>query len=169
MWYRVELRKDGAVASCTEVEALIPEKGGRIYYIEADSKEHALKLGLARYQEYLFKQRTRKTEQRRERATVGLCRECGGPVDPDPRNKRKFRCSACSKRAYNIRIGFEEKGKQGVLSDRAKTARQPDVYLAALKHVRAAFYRMTARAFREWLISEIDRLENSSRAAVSAE
>jgi len=69
MIYRVEIRKDGAVASCNVVESAL-RNGGRIYYVEAPSKERAIDLVKKAFARLAAKADRRLAED------PGLCRQC---------------------------------------------------------------------------------------------
>lgn len=74
MIYRIEIRKDGSVVSCTEVESALKD-GGRIFYIDAASKIIAIdkaRLSFVKWQE-------KARQARLARDALGLCRRCGEP------------------------------------------------------------------------------------------
>jgi len=169
MWFRVELNKDGSVAKCDAVEANESSRGGRVYFIEADSKEHALELGLKRYRAYLESQRQGMRERRARLKKAGLCRDCSGALDPEAKSQRSIRCSACAKRAYNLRHKIEEPGKQGVVRPERLATRLPEDYrLAVLLEIRGRIDSLGAGKFYKWLNREIARCEAASAPRATA-
>jgi hypothetical protein len=166
MWYRIELNRDGSVGACTEVEATIPVRGGRVYFIEADTKEQALATGLARYNAYLESQRASMRVKREQLKAEGRCRDCRGVLDRDG-----IRCASCAKRCVALRDKLEVPGVRGVPRAETLANKLPtNTRLLVLHEVLGKFDRLTPRAFRAWLLaavekSERNQAEKSTRAA----
>ncbi len=87
MIYRVEIRKDGSIASCVEVESAVKDRG-RVYYVEAEDKVRACVLAKKSFERlaagYLRIQA--------ERQANGICKACG-------KNKAKpgvLQCQGCT-------------------------------------------------------------------------
>lgn len=92
MWFKVSLRKDGAVISCDPV-AESSLNGERNLFIEASSKEEAIQKAKADWTKW----RDRKLIQAKAR---GLCEECFAR----PRKTGAIRCQIClTKRANKKR------------------------------------------------------------------
>lgn len=166
MWFRVELNKDGSVASCTEAGPSFPEKGGgRIYYIEADTKESALATGLRRYKEYLESQRVAASERRKKLREHGLCRDCRNPLDPGAaRSGRRARCAECARRAFEQRYRGAPVGTRGVPRPDTITKQRAEYRAEVFREVAAAAQRMSLKRFRAWITEQLAIAEAAAGA-----
>lgn len=75
MWFRVELHKDGSVASCEVVEGKLRD-GKHVVYVEADSKEKAVTDAVAWYKRIRDRNLATKIRLRTEKR----CVDCGAPA-----------------------------------------------------------------------------------------
>lgn len=75
MWFRVELHKDGSVASCETVEGKLKD-GKHVFYVEAETREKALKEVVRRYQRSLDYHREYERRRRETRRANNQCSRC---------------------------------------------------------------------------------------------
>lgn len=188
MWYRIELNKDGSIATCVEVEE--SHRNSRsVRYVEAVSREEACAAILLWHKNE--KDRSIRNYEKRRRA--GLCYCCGAPARPG-----MSECADCSdrKNAHKraVRAGLTEKVarphaadplalalriKERVLVAAAlKNERRREVGLTSRLCLRRAFFREVLEQFdkldpaelRAWLCGELAELDELARLArVSAE
>lgn len=74
MWFRVELHKDGSVASCAQVASSF-ENGRTVRYVEADSPDAAIEL-VRRWRKSLDLQKLRVQKYKGEARQAGICVSC---------------------------------------------------------------------------------------------
>jgi hypothetical protein len=181
MWYRIELNKDGSVKSCAEVEACIVE-GKHIRYVEADSRASAVGLVQA-----WWRQRAAVAERTRNYRQKGLC-DCSRPVERGRksceacRSRRRESQKRCRARQNGEIIPLRSSKPAATDAERALAVKRirdnarsrsrerrrdmSDVSrsrLRALTEVLRQFDRATPRAFRAWLVAEIDKLTPTGR------
>jgi hypothetical protein len=180
MWYRIELNKDGSVASCMEVEACISE-GRNVRYVEADSRGAALKLVAA-----WWRRKAKDTEYYRKRAEAarlaGACSRCR----IRPRAGGAKTCAACADQnkklrdAYHTGARVKSRRKDMTDDERAAAAQRRLVSMrnhmageralcgggnpkkvrrVALEQVLAKFDELSPAAFRSWVQDEIAKLK----------
>jgi hypothetical protein len=177
MWYRIELNKDGSVASCTEVEACVLE-GRNVRYVEANSKFLACVL-VQKWWKNRAQENRREKKMADRRFQAGLCK-CGATAKPG-----RQRCPGCQARSAQLKRevragraplhGYSrtdaeraqaafrrqeslkkrndsryEKAKQVAGASNPKKARR-----IALEQALAKFDQLTVDAYRAWLVREI--------------
>lgn len=168
MWWRVECRKDGSLASCQMAEGSVREGGNRVFYVEAEDAASAASQAVARYQRYLKNQRESVQSRREERKANGLCTECGEPAPNGQRN-----CNPCLARHRMVVKGtLPEGARQGKVTPRVKEIRliragrsQRAAILAEI--LEAAISMKAGVRFISWLRAERDAAESGK--AVAAE
>lgn len=179
MWYKIEVGSDGGILSCIEVEGSVAS-GKYIRYVEADSRAEAVnlvKVWWRRAAAHKMRSRIRqhvakqagvciRCEGAKSRPGRTTCTPCG--VKDSERNQSRYRgrprlinkkASTDAERAAAItrsRAKVEEnRRKQNALFG-AHTPRK--VTRLALERALAQFDATTPRAFRVWLVAEIERL-----------
>jgi hypothetical protein len=90
MFWRVELDKEGAILSCDLAEEK-GKRGGRIIYVEAETKAQACSEAKAWHQNLKAKKRERVRKYATARMAIGKCIACG-KASPKPGCKT---CQAC--------------------------------------------------------------------------
>lgn len=160
MWFRVEIRKDGGIASCEQVSGSIGEQGSSVFYVEAESKEAAIALSAERWRERK-RAREQALKELREKADriTGLC-ACGNPLEPF-----RAKCRACLD-AYREKYppGRITKPRVAVGAQEAReraraVAIRYGSRVETLRLVLAQFDAGTPASFRAWLSGYIQKLE----------
>ncbi len=101
MWFRVELHKDGSIASCDAVETTA-RSGGLVCFIDSANAAAACTAAVAWRQKYLEKKRVSTRASRARRRDIPNRCVCGGP-----RVDSRFKtCSHCRARVRTGRTGF---------------------------------------------------------------
>lgn len=176
MWFRIELNKDRSVKSCDEVESSVKD-GRSVYYIEAPTKELAIKALAARWDRKQERARARYLAKVDLRWTTGKCVNC----DNAARSKALV-CDACyakhSERRRQRLAGVkltrlpaattpEEKAASVIKARESSRATQRernrrywrrhrrDMKLVTLQRALEAFDSMSSTAFKSWLLEEI--------------
>jgi hypothetical protein len=182
MWFRIELNSDHSVKSCVEADRSVRNRVA-ILYIEASSKEEALRIVRERYERKLRYDRERKREARERAMAEGVCLNCKGAIETE-RSGRRY-CVRCaqyqleSKAARKLGIGLNA-GKARTDSDKvARLGKQREAHLRRDKKrannwLRAkrttfascleAFDQMTANSFRAWLVEQLNTVQEKERA-----
>ncbi len=81
MWFRVELHKDGSVASCETVEGKLKD-GKHVFYVEAETKEKALADVVSMYRKVLERARRGANARYSKRRAANSCGACDSPPVP---------------------------------------------------------------------------------------
>ncbi len=142
MWFRVEVHKDGSVSSCTEVEACT-KAGKHVRYVEADSRDKACAAAVLWLE--------------RENARIRHHHDVVLPARRAEREAEETRLRA-------LREGIEAKrdvelvSAQEAYRRRVDASSQVKALRRALKH-----FDENPRAFRAWLVSEIERLGKADK------
>jgi hypothetical protein len=175
MWFRIELNKDRSVRTCVEVEGSIATRGGSVHYVEADTKEQAIRLLAARYDRRAELVNANKRKRKAAYATAGLCRECGAARAPgksrcakhlELRRLGKQRIRRGETRPV-VRLSPAEKAaaverqraqvRDGVKKTYAKYGSGANYHrFRTLVKVLEAFDGMTPGNFRMWLVQQIE-------------
>lgn len=163
MWFRIELHKDGSVASAEQVDERLKD-GRHVFYVESDSKEHACINALRQYEAYKERQRLGKQAARAKRAAAGGCTECGAPA-----NGRR-RCEACLKRDREVRYLGAAPNTRGVVTPHVQELRLQRAGRSQRAHIlsevlEVAMSMRAGIAFISWLRAERDAAENGKVAA----
>jgi N-methylhydantoinase A/oxoprolinase/acetone carboxylase beta subunit len=149
MWYRLEIGKDGSIASCTEVAASF-EDGKHVRYVEADSQTEALAKALTWYQE----------KEAKELAYWARQRE----IDIENMRSSEIRRTAREEQRekdYAARMRAErelETARESYAARAQATARR-----AVLRAVLRRFDADGPNHFRAWLVRELARLDKVAR------
>jgi hypothetical protein len=165
-WYRIEIQKDGSVASCECVGPSAGDRGGRVFYIESDSETWAIASAISRYKSYLERQRESVQARRESRKSAGLCTECGQPAPDGQRN-----CNPCLARHRMVVMGTLPDGaRQGKVTPRVEELRLVRAGRSQraniLGEVLDAALRMRAGiAFISWLRAERDAAASGEATA----
>lgn len=184
MWFRIELHKDGSVASCAEVEGSFKDSK-HVLFVEADNKQTAIRDAARRYRERFRKATNERYHRQRAK---GLCM-CGAPLTG------KTKCEKClaeqnegsRRRREAIRNGtyvppkamadelFLKKRRDATVRYQKKwSERAREIYWAddlnipTLKKVLAQYDKLSPRAFRSWL-EEASGVPTEERVGVAAE
>jgi len=172
MFWKVELLKDGSISSVEPCEAK-GRNGTDVIYVEADTKPEACSQAKRWWQ--LKKDRTlRSTRNRAERAkSMGKCSACMRL----PSRPGRMTCVACAERkaqrAREVRAGAEvkkpmprdrawESWKQHKEASRQRRGGPKGMFL---RGVLRRFDEMGPEAFREWVVSELMRIDQDFAAA----
>lgn len=157
-WFKIEMGADGAILSCTEVEAK-GKNGSVTRYYEALSKEGACNRAKEWYAHRAATDRKRYVAAK----ATGLCVcGCGNPPRPG-----KTTCQAAIDRRELLRLErkagrpplrtFHATPEASMAAHRASEQRRGgstgSVFRKCLKH----FDKLGPEAFRAWLVSEIER------------
>jgi hypothetical protein len=183
MWFRIELHKDGSVASCTEVEGSFSGSGKSVHYVEADTKAAAIQILADKYKKRRAAEKTRRQDKR----AAGICVNCPASTDGGPL------CVACrlKHRAANRDLYRRKcKGENVVAPTRYTTDEQRALraqldaerarirardharrtgetgYSRTLRRVLSHFDSMSPKAFRAWLVDSLERSIATSRKAM---
>jgi hypothetical protein len=178
MWFRIELHKDGSVATCDEVEGSFKDTR-TVHYVEADSKAQAINALAARWERLREENRKRQAQRYADRRASGRCYQCGDDSDG-------YLCSRCAARKNEARRACVEASRKRGSAPKADRASPAALKAAAynverkrwaekqlkaggsrgatLRAVLRRFDEMPPRAFRAWLALEIERLEERGRA-----
>jgi len=140
MFWRVELDKEGSIKSCELAEA-VAKSGGKVAYIEADSKTNACLLAKLWYQSHLKRDRDRQKKVRAAKSASGECRECKAEAEPGKRH-----CKAHLSRA-NSRFHGETPG------------RLPIGVNVSIYQVLSKFDALGPDGFRAWVVNKISAKE----------
>lgn len=79
MWYKVQLRKDGSIASCDLVSDSIVSGNG-VFFVEADSPARACICAKKLWVEKYDTGRAKIRDRQKKRRESGICRQCSAPV-----------------------------------------------------------------------------------------
>lgn len=175
MWYKIELNRDQSIKSCSEVDRSLVN-GVTVLYIEASSKEEALRIVRERYDRKLKYDRERKRAKRAACAEEGVCSYCKNELEPD--RLGKTRCLACKERLSGNRLGVRwaktDKDKisrlkveraAGRRNDRKRAGNWLRCRRSVLEEVHAALNTMTPSAFRFWLNSKLEEAREKECAS----
>lgn len=177
MWFRIELNKDGTVASCAAVESSAGEAGGGVYFIEAQAPEEALRIASEAYQVRVGRSRRRYAI----RILSGRCPGCGGERDESfvlcercrSRARKRSRAVRAGEHdpearprartpeqmaARELRRQGDERRRQSIAHLLQSTKRKQ----ATLAEALAQFDALGPSMFREWLVTEIAKLGGQS-------
>jgi len=158
MIYRVEFRKDGAVASCVEVESQHRD-GGLVCYVEAGDRPSAIEAAKKRWQGI------RGRIAARLGADPNICRECL----KRPRSGRGKRCDIC--RAADARTKREREALRELPENEARaaiTARKHRISEERTAHLKRLAIQNGPRA-REALMRKADARWDSAATIGSGE
>lgn len=182
MWYRIELNKDGSIASCEQVEGSL--KGGRyVRFFEADSSAGAVAMAAL-----WWHQRTttsaRHARRRADMKAKGVCTTC--MVNPAAVDLTE--CPECIAEKKRLREERAERRKRGDYTDRrfdgtrdaaekyadflarrradAQGQRRMRMIRCRLDVLCAALLRLSRSpaTLREWLEGEIAQLNREVKA-----
>lgn len=176
MWFRVELHKDGSVASCETVEGKLND-GKHVFYVEADTKEKALAHVVLMHRRHLERSRIKEAARRARRANEERCRDCHQPKVAGKtlceEHLRRQRESQRRLREHGARpprnpdvaaVAFQASKKRGYEAQKA-FARQAYGMTHSDASRRRSFLRETLAAYlanpREihaWLVTELAKL-----------
>jgi hypothetical protein len=165
VWYRVEVRKDGSIVSCAEVEGSFAE-AKHVYYVEADSREQACSAAALRF---VAKERARKIKHYEKKKALGLCSNCGKQsrqgkafcvdcsVKQSERDRRRHKEKAAGVYVKPAVLSVEERYQRNLERDRkhhfSYVTRvgdwHDDLHLPTLRLVLERFHTMSQ--LREWL------------------
>lgn len=168
MWFRIETHRDGSIASCVQVEGSIKDGRG-VHYVEADSKQQAISILVARYDRRREKGKLLKRELRAKRKAAAICCQCQKPTDG-----LKLLCFSCNE-ANNKRS--RERGEPATRTDRPaaekvaaeqrireanrlRVGKRNGATWARLAVLRACLKQLESnpRHLKTWLIAEIDKI-----------
>lgn len=158
MWFRIEIRKDGSLATCQMAEGSVRDGGNRVFYVEAEDAASAASEAVSRYKRYLERQRESVQARRVERKEAGLCVSCGEPSETR-------QCEQCLKRHRMVVKGtLPEGARQGKITPHIEELRLERAGRSQRYHildeVLSAAIRMKAGiAFISWLRAERDAAE----------
>lgn len=175
-WWRVELDKSGAILTCDYV-ADKGRNGGRVIFVEADTKANACTAAKAWHRRFIEYQRGRSAKYEARNIAAGLCAKCRAPKPPERLAKRQ--CADCTARqiarAKAVKAGLVEKKHKPTdeeLVERharyierapvrraaseacAKRRAKRTVSLVALLEL---LDKVGPTAFRAWLVTEIEQ------------
>lgn len=190
MWFRIELHKDGSVASCTEVEGSIKDSK-HVFYVEADSKTAALRLIAKNWREKHRRDQSIRNKARLNRLREqGRCFDCEDPAMPGHRrcetDMRRHRELTNARRAAKrdgtfkprrrpddvelyIKRLHKDRGRFRKLKSRGRDDNwTDDLNIPTLRKVLAKYDTLSPRAFRAWL-EEKAGVPQAERVGAAAE
>lgn len=170
MWFRVELHKDGSVASCETVEGKLKD-GKHVFYVEADTKAAALSKVVRQYQRSLEIGRASGRARSERLRAENKCWRCGKPREPGKSMCRKHLDDAnrlrkrgpLRKRPETLEeraLAHDAAVKRSHSKTRDRYGMSP-IYLSVCRRVLVevlAAYDDDPAGFREWMQKKLDEL-----------
>ncbi len=139
------------------------EEGRAVYYVEADSKEQAIRTLAARYDRNRILSQARKVRYAAERFAAGLCVGCGKRAHrPDLRTCETCKNSSKGGAAKRAKTPEEKAAREAkrlkyTRDWHAKGGRRLSVLREVLRS-----YEADPKQFKSWLIFEIDKLNGKA-------
>lgn len=187
MWFKVEVNKDGSVATCEQVDVSL-KSGVSVVYIEAESKEKAIEKAVAYVERIRLKAR-RSYEKNREkilaadrarraaRAKAGICSRCDEKAvasgyceahrvvynEQRAAAKRDKRRGIFVKKTTSIdplQRAASIKAGRNESNRRANRGLRRKVRLSAFREA-LGFYDANPNTFRAWLTARIVELQEA--------